>query len=85
MWSREAQDDMEVNDRGQLPFTTVNLLEISQLPGSGPTDALHLNVNHIHRIRKNKFLSVKLLIISYPSVLTYVLGVQKNVSLRQFF
>ena len=27
---------------------------------------------------KTKFLSVKLLIFSYPSVLTYVLGAQKN-------
>ena len=32
----------------------------------------------LHRFRKATYLSVKLKIISYPSVLTYVLGAQKN-------
>ena len=31
-----------------------------------------------HRFRSTKFLSVKLYIFSYPSVLTYVSGAQKN-------
>ena len=31
-----------------------------------------------HRFRKTKYLSIKLLIFSYSSVLTYVLGAQKN-------
>ena len=31
-----------------------------------------------HRFRQTKILSVKLSIFSYPSVLTYVLGAQKN-------
>ena len=32
----------------------------------------------IHRFRLTKILSVKVLIFSYPSVFTYVLGAQKN-------
>ena len=34
--------------------------------------------SEFHRFRETKFLGLKLQIFSYPSVLTYVLGVQKN-------
>ena len=33
---------------------------------------------YFHRFRETKFLSIKLLIFSYPSVLRYGLGAQKN-------
>ena len=37
-----------------------------------------LNLHISHRLRYTKIVSLKMLIFSYPSVLTYVLGAQKN-------
>ena len=38
-----------------------------------------------HRFRKTKFLIIELSIFSYPSVLTNVLGAQKNCLIETFF
>ena len=38
----------------------------------------NVDKDDIHRFRQTNFLDLKLKIFSYPSVLTYVLGAQKN-------
>ena len=55
----------------------INLL--SQVEsGEKKSEQFDITWKTMHRFRKTKFLSVKLLIFSYPSVLTLVLGAQKN-------
>ena len=49
----------------------LNLVVLKKLISPGPCSILH-------RFRNTQFLSVKLLIFSYPSVLTCVLAAQKN-------
>ena len=55
-----------------FPYRNITLFGVSLHPYNGPDHMI------IYRFRKTKCLSVKMLVFSYPSLIAYVLGAQKN-------